>query len=119
MTIDSLASPVKPKGDGTIMISVPFPRDLVTMVAAPPTMVSQRNSLATVGLPPRVFLELLRRADAPPVTRIGKLRLVEREALVTWLQARSVTGRTRTEPANDSADAVLAELGLERIGGRR
>jgi hypothetical protein len=108
-----------PAADGPVMLAIPVPRELVTMVAAPPSMVSQRNALATVGLTPRVFLELLRRDDAPPVTRIGKVRLVEHEALVTWLRARATAGRARTSPANDSADAVLEELGLERVGGRR
>lgn len=111
---------ITPASREPIVLSVPIPRELVTMVAAPPELVSQRNVLATVGIPPRAYLELLRRPDAPPVTRLGKLRLVEREVLVTWLRAQARRASTRAPSVEaDGADAVLAELGLERVGGRR
>lgn len=74
---------------------------------------SQKNSLELLGLPPRAFLELLRREDAPEVTPVGRLRLVERETMLAFLRAM----RRRPAPAArgaedlDGADRVLAEIG--------
>ena len=78
---------------------------------AQPTLVSQRTSLAVLGIPSRQFLELLRDAPELPVTRLGKLRLVPLDRLVMHLRAQA--GRQQTsaaDPPQDGADEVLAEV---------
>jgi hypothetical protein len=76
--------------DGPIMVTVPIPRDVLTLVAPPPDTLSQKNVLAATGIPPRTFLELLRAPDFEiPITSIGKLRIVDRVRFVTWLTARA------------------------------
>jgi hypothetical protein len=89
-------------------------RDVLTDTKPGPTFISQKTSLDTCGLPPRVFLELLRRADCPcRVRRVGKLRLVDAREFIAWLRCLDERGRqeSQREPA-DGADAVLAEMGL-------
>jgi hypothetical protein len=84
------------------------------MVAAPPDMVTQANVEAVAGMTRGVFLDLIKRPDAPPVTRLGKLRMIERVAFLKWLRSLA-NAPHRNDEAND-VDAVLAELGLERTG---
>lgn len=82
---------------------------------------SQENSLELLGLPRRAFLELLRRADAPPVVRVGKLRLVEREPMLAFLRASRVRDvRPSVELDKlDGPDRVLAEIGCVPANARR
>lgn len=85
--------------------------------AAPPELVSQKNSLACTGLPPRQYLEQVRafRRSGGEVFDVGKLRLVDRIAFVAWLKSTSKPATHET----DGADGVLAELGLVRTGAPR
>jgi hypothetical protein len=79
--------------------------------------VTQKNCMQVVGLTARRFLELLRRDDAPPVIAVGKVRMVRRDHLLTFLDRL----RRVTEPVveADGAAAVLAEIGCvpTRRGG--
>lgn len=100
----------------------PIVVELIEARAPSPVLVSQRSSLATLGIPPRNFLELVRRDDCPVrVQKLGKLRLVEVDAFKAWL--RRLDDVTRAEDARaprDAADEVLLELGLlPRAGGGR
>jgi hypothetical protein len=111
----TLARKIEPVNTGAVTIPLAIPRELLTMVEAPPDTVTQHNVMAVTGITKRTFLELLRRPDAPPVTKIGKLRMVERVVFVGWIRARA--GQPERAPSlGDGVDAVLAELGLERMG---
>ncbi len=112
-----------PSGKASATLTIQIDPSAVTFTAAPPELVSQRTVLHAVGIPPRVFLELVRAPGFPlDVVRVGKLRLVDRAAFVAWLRARAAA--PVDAPANDAdhgeddqdaaVDAVLAELNLER-----
>jgi hypothetical protein len=81
--------------------------------------------MAVLGLEPRQFLELLRAHREIPRVEHGRLRLVRLEDLERALERLSVVGQQADTPpasgagAPESADQVLAELGLRRVGGRR
>lgn len=79
--------------------------------------VTQKNCMQALGLPPRRFLELLRRDDAPPAVPVGKVRMVRRDLFVGFLERL----RRATAPVRDAdgAAAVLAEIGCAptRRGG--
>lgn len=77
---------------------------------------SQRNC-ELLGLTKRAFLELLRRPDAPPVSAIGKLRMVRRDAMLAFLEklAAKTIKRGVTEHGADGADAVLREIGCATV----
>lgn len=82
-------------------------------------MISQRTAEAILGLPTRSFLDLLRRPDCPlRVRRVGKLRLVELEPMLAWLDviglAAEADDNTPDAPVDDDA-RLLAELGLEAV----
>ncbi|WP_437523314.1 hypothetical protein WME79_33860 [Sorangium sp. So ce726] len=82
-------------------------------------MLSQKNVESVTGIPARVFLDTIRRPGFPlPVTRLGKLRLVQREAFVTYLQALAGDPAPRRAAAEDERTgvaAVLAAVGLEPV----
>ncbi|MCA9604344.1 MAG: hypothetical protein KC619_02045 [Myxococcales bacterium] len=82
---------------------------------------SQKNSLELLGLPPRTFLELLRRDDAPTVTHVGKLRLVEREPMLAFLRALRRAAPNAPSPAAEleGPAKVLAEIGAHPVPRRR
>jgi hypothetical protein len=102
-----------------------IPTDALTIVAAPPETLSQRNIEAVTGIPPRVYLEEIRSPGFPlPVVRLGKLRIVERAPFLDYLRTRAVPD-SNDESDNDDA-ILLAEIGLEpahaspaRIGPRK
>ncbi|NUQ11363.1 MAG: hypothetical protein HUU26_03405 [Gemmatimonadaceae bacterium] len=96
-------------------------------VAGPaPDLLSQKNVAAITGIPPRVYLELIRSQGFPvAVTRLGKLRLVNRAAFVAYLESLASVPGLSPRPAtpdddNELVDRILAEAGLERKfpGGR-
>lgn len=92
--------------------------------AAEVVMITQRNCELTVGLSPRQFLDLLRRDDAPPSARVGKVRLVRREALVGYLdrlatRTRDVETAEPEEPEVDGVEDVLRGIGCATVGRRR
>lgn len=84
----------------------------VSREAAPsPTalLISQRNCLQVIGLPPRSYLEILRAPGFPlHVTRAGKLRLVDAEAFVEHLRAVSPAAPAQDEP--DGTETLRALL---------
>jgi hypothetical protein len=106
------------RSKGGEMVAVMVPRSALTAVIEPETL-SQRNVLATEGIPPRLYLETLRRDDFDvPIAALGKLRLVDRAAFVAWLRARAVV---RPAPANDAEPTEeLDEIdrALVSAGGR-
>ena len=77
---------------------------------------TQRNC-ELLGLTKRDFLELLRRRDAPPVSAIGKLRMVRRDAMLAFLEklAAKTLDRGLAERDADGADAVLREIGCATV----
>lgn len=90
------------------------------MSVSPAAFVTQKNCLDCLGLPPRRFLELLRRQDAPPVQVVGKLRMVNRDSMLEYL-GRLAASPTRRDAGSepDGADAVLREIGCSRTRGGR
>ena len=86
-----------------------------------PSMVSQRNALQTLGMPARAFLELLRSPEfTVPITRLGKLRLVDRDAMVAWLKSKATT--RAPEPPEPEEPLSEFDRSIERAviaaGGR-
>lgn len=76
---------------------------------------SQRNC-ELLGLTKRAFLELLRRPDAPSSLRLGKSRLVRRDAMLAFLEKLATKTVTRgTGGDADGADAVLREIGCAPV----
>ncbi|KYF51657.1 hypothetical protein BE04_25495 [Sorangium cellulosum] len=107
----------------TATATLAIPLDGLTITAPPPEMLSQKNVEAVTGIPARVFLDTIRAPGFPlPVTKLGKLRLVEREAFVAYLRtlAGEPTSR-RTAEANERTRvaAVLAAAGLEPVASTR
>lgn len=88
--------------------------------APPPDYYSQRNC-ELLGLGKRQFLELLRRPGAPPVTRIGKTRLVARADMLDFLERiRHAAAEAAAEREDlDGGDKVLLELGCAPRPNRR
>jgi hypothetical protein len=82
-------------------------------------MLSQKNVESVTGIPARVFLDTIRGPGFPlPVTRLGKLRLVQREAFVAYLQALAGDPESRRDEEVDERTrvaAVLAAAGLESV----
>lgn len=109
--------------DDGIELRVVVPRSaLVAPTRASADFYSQQNCEGLLGIPRRTFLELLRRVDAPPVTRVGRLRLVEREPMLAFLRALRAQQEGAPQAELDAADQILAELGCvprrERSGIR-
>lgn len=77
---------------------------------------TQKNCMHVLGLAPRQFLELLRREDAPPVTAMGKVRLVRRDLMLVYLERLGAKVRgDDPEQESDGADAVLREIGCAPV----
>ncbi|HSY24213.1 MAG TPA: hypothetical protein VK841_18930 [Polyangiaceae bacterium] len=90
-------------------------------VVVAPAMVSQLNSEPTIGIDPRRFLDHLVPLCKGDVTKLGKLRLVPLDVAVEALRRLAETGEgddaesgEPTERQPETADAVLAALGMER-----
>lgn len=97
----------------TVMLSIPVPREALTVVAAPPDLLTQRNVEAATGIPARRFLEMVRAPGFPlAVTREGKLRIVDRQAFVAFVRDKA-TAPPASAPANDAAPDPVAELAAE------
>lgn len=106
---------------GDLELRVVVPRSAIEQPPRPEYF-SQFNAPELLGLPRRQFLELLRRGDAPPVTRVGKTRLVEREAMLAFLrrlEERGVAPAAEDDEQMDGPGRVLAELGCIPTGRRR
>lgn len=87
-------------------------------MAPAPDYYSQRNC-ALLGLGHRAFLELLRRKGAPVATKVGKLRLVEREELLGYLRRLRDLEAAKPAAEVDGADHVLLEIGCAPRPRRR
>lgn len=103
-------------------------------LVATPRYVSQRTCLATHGIEPRAYLELVvpaLRAAGYPVAPVGKQRLARVEdvdAVLLTLAEGSASRAPRRRapvapaPANDDGDEIekiLARHGTRRVGGAR
>lgn len=78
-------------------------------VTAPPEYYSQLNC-ELLGINRRIYLELLRRPGAPAATRIGKLRLVHRDAMLEYMRRLADLAPKPVEEL-DGGDRVLMEIG--------
>lgn len=101
-----------------LMLPVDIPVSALTVVAAPPDLVTQANVEAVTGFSRGVYL-----ADLVPsyeaaggrVARVGKTRAVERVAFVAWLMGHRAPA---AEPAAEVSEEVseddrfAAEFGL-------
>lgn len=102
-------------GKARVTTTVELPAEALTVVAAPPAMLSQRNVESVTGIPARIYLEELRSPRFPlPIIRVGKLRLVEREAFLSYLRSLASIPQSTAGADPSGVDAVLAEVGLER-----
>ncbi|WP_437981124.1 hypothetical protein [Sorangium sp. So ce117] len=103
----------------TATATLAIPLDGLTITAPQPEMLSQKNVEAVTGIPARVFLDTIRAPGFPlPVTKLGKLRLVEREAFVAYLRALAgepASRRTAEVDERTRVAAVLASVGLESV----
>ena len=118
--------------NGIVMATLAIPSDAIRVIAAPPDTISQKNVEIATGVPARVYLESVRDPEFTlAVTRLGKLRIVNRVAFVEWLE-RGAFGRQTMEPfkgadieklgegARNRATNVLDQIGLrERQTNRR
>jgi hypothetical protein len=100
----------------TVTVPLAIPRSALTIVAPPPDTVSQKTSLAVLGIDRRPFLAALPafRADGGAVFELGRLRLVRREAFVAWLGLKATNP---TRPEEDGAVSFVRELGLRVVEG--
>ncbi|MGK3959484.1 hypothetical protein WMF38_41365 [Sorangium sp. So ce118] len=91
----------------------------LTITAPQPEMLSQKNVETITGIPARVFLDTLRAPGFPLlITKLGKLRLVQREAFVAYLRALAIEPASRRTTEADERTrvaAVLASAGLEPV----
>jgi hypothetical protein len=93
-----------------------IPTDALTVIAAPPETLSQRNVEAVTGIPPRVYLEEIRSPGFPlPVVRLGKLRIVERSAFLDYLRTRAAANSNDESDSSGGVASVLAEIGLDPV----
>ncbi|WP_437965111.1 hypothetical protein WMF04_36475 [Sorangium sp. So ce260] len=103
----------------TATATLAIPLDGLTITAPQPEMLSQKNVESVTGIPARVFLDTIRAPGFPlPVTKLGKLRLVQREAFIAYLQALASDPAPRRATAEDERTgvaAVLAAVGLEPV----
>lgn len=111
-------------GDDAVVVPIAIPRELLTITAAPPAFISQKTSLAVVGITARTFLEMIRAPGFPlAVTPVGKHRLVVTADFVAHLKTLGATAppaarATTTRPANDHDDQEVDELAAELLGRR-
>lgn len=117
--------PRQARSPAKLMAMLELPADAITITAAPPEMISQRNVEAVTGIPARVYLEEIRSASFPlPVVKLGKLRLVKRVAFVAYLESlASGPGLARARPDDvaeaDAVAGVLAEVGFAPLPAGR
>lgn len=112
-----------------IHATLSIPEHAVHVTAAPPETITQRNVEAVTGLSVRAYLEAVRDPGFPlKVTKLGKWRIVNRAAFITWLE-KGAFGGGRKEEQNDvfdddgatdnesnaeQADDILDALGLHQ-----
>lgn len=99
-----------------VTLTVGVPRGALHLEAAVPSHISQHNAAASLGLKSgRAFLALLPAFEAGggDIARVGRTRIVEREAFIAFLFARD-----RQSVGGDDVEALADELGLKLVGGR-
>jgi hypothetical protein len=109
-----------------IMVTVPIPREALTVIVPPPVLLSQRNVEQVTGIPVDNYLRMLRSPDFDvAIMSDGKLRLVDRVAFVTWLAEHrrspargGAEAHAKTRPGDD-ADALLRSCGAKQKAKRR
>ncbi|AGP39441.1 hypothetical protein [Sorangium cellulosum] len=95
----------------TATATLAIPLDGLTITAPQPEMLSQKNVESVTGIPARVFLDTIRAPGFPlPVTKLGKLRLVQREVFVAYLQALACDPASRCSAEADERTRVAAGL---------
>jgi hypothetical protein len=102
-----------------VTTTVMLPPEALTLVAPPPEMISQLNVEHVLGIPSRIYLELLRERGCPiAVTCVGKLRLVDRNEFRSWLSARGKVKRATTTTENNARNAEDPDTvdELDRLG---
>ena len=91
----------------TITATLAIPPNALRFTAPPPETISQRNVEAVTGIPSRIYLGVVRAPEFPlPVTRLGKLRIVNRSAFVAWIE------RGVRQDGEDVLAADLSRVGL-------
>ena len=94
--------------NGIVTATLAIPSDAIRVIAAPPDTISQKNVESATGVSARVYLESIRDPNFRiPVTRLGKLRIVNRVAFIAWLE-KGAFGKTEQD------DAAVEELDNER-----
>lgn len=95
-----------------VKLEVTLPAGALTVVAAPPMLVSQLTAEAVLGVSKRVFLAAAKayRAAGGAVLSCGKLRLVRPDDFIAWLGLQTVDLSDRSGDADD--DSVAARYGL-------
>lgn len=103
-------------------ISFALPSGAIQLVNPPrPAFVSQKTSLAILGIPPDRFLLMVRAPGFPlRVTSVGKLRMVETEPVIAYLRelgqlhpeiGADEIGANDNEPAPVDEDDDARKLG--------
>jgi hypothetical protein len=103
-----------------VTATLAIPSDAIRVIAAPPDTLTQRNIEAVTGLPPRVYLEVLRTSTFPlRVAKLGKLRIVNRVAFVEWLERQDVDAiATERDEVKAEASNAVGDI-LDRVGFER
>lgn len=103
-----------------VTATLAIPSAVIRVIAAPPDTLTQRNVEAVTGLPPRVYLEVIRTPTFPlRVAKLGKLRIVNRATFVEWLERQDVdaiptVGDDVKAEASNAVGDILDLVGFER-----
>ena len=106
-----------------VTATLAIPSHAIRVIAAPPDTISQKNVEAATGVTARVYLESIRDPSFPlPVTRLGKLRIVNRAAFIAWLEkgafgdARQIEQKDVHDDLDNGRDEEHANDILDAIG---
>ena len=99
--------------------TVEIPADQMTILAAPPALITRRNA-DYLGLSSAELLETLRRMRrdgrfASSVIVSGKLRAAPPDAIVDFLRSVPIPAADAAPEDDDGTAALWAELGLEAV----
>jgi len=103
---------------GCVMATLAIPKDAICVVAPPPETISQRNVEAVTGVPSKAYLAAIRGHGFPlRVTRLGKLRIVNRAAFVAWLEGGAFGAAAAKSDGEDEDEGGREEGagGAERV----
>ena len=102
-----------------VLAEVRIPR---SQIVERPRAVTQRTSLAVLGLAPREYLATIRayRSAGGTGIDVGRSRVAIVDDLLAWLARRSAAAQMATAAPRDPQAELGAELGLRVVaGGRR